>query len=536
MIVLALICLVCALIPCVLFLCNLREYRPPQLDPTRSELSAVSVLIPVRNEEANIARAIESVLANQGVELELVVLDDHSTDRTAAIVQEFTCKDSRARLETSPPLPQGWCGKQHACAALAERARFSLLVFMDADVRLESDALMRMTSFMSRENVALASGVPRQIVGAFWEKLLIPLIHFVLLGFLPMRRMRRCTDPAYAAGCGQLFIARAEEYRACGGHGAIRSSLHDGIKLPRAFRQHEFKTDLFDATSFASCRMYRSAREVFSGLSKNAVEGLAAPARILPITALLSAGQVISWLLLIAPGLDGVTRSIAAAACAGALLPRIVATQRFCQSTLFALLHPFGIMALLAIQWIALARHFIGRHETWRDRTYARSAAAAILVATTIAVFSAEPSDTHLKNFTLNDQFEARHAISFPRTKISFIVVADRKGSEQLDRWIRPVYARFRQRVAVAGVADLSKVPKGLRGLVRRAFVKELDYPVMLDWDGSVVRQFSPMENRANVFVVSTNGRTLRSWNGPADPAKLNELLRELETQTAGKE
>ena len=194
-------------------------------------------------------------------------------------------------METAPPLPQGWCGKQHSCAALAGHASAPLLVFMDADVRLAPDALARMANFMVEQDVALASGVPRQELGTAWEKILIPLIQFVLLGFLPIARMRRSVEPAYAAGCGQLFIARADDYRACGGHGAIRASLHDGIQLPRAFRRHGFKTDLFDATTLATCRMYHTAREVFSGLGKNAIEGLAAPGRIVPVTVLLVSGR-----------------------------------------------------------------------------------------------------------------------------------------------------------------------------------------------------------------------------------------------------
>ena len=99
----------------------------------------------------------------------------------------FAASDARVRLEAAPPLPAGWCGKQHACHVLAQLAKNPLLVFMDADVRLAPDALARMAGFMEENPVALASGVPRQETGTFSERLLIPLIHFILLGFLPMR-------------------------------------------------------------------------------------------------------------------------------------------------------------------------------------------------------------------------------------------------------------------------------------------------------------------------------------------------------------
>ena len=96
--------------------------------------------------------------------------------------------------------------------------------------------------------------------------------------------MRRSRHPAYGAGCGQLFLARREAYETAGGHAAIRATLHDGVKLPRAFRAAGLRTDLFDATDVASCRMYRNAGEVWRGLAKNATEGLAAPGKIVPAT------------------------------------------------------------------------------------------------------------------------------------------------------------------------------------------------------------------------------------------------------------
>ncbi len=117
----------------------------------------------------------------------------------------------------------------------------------------------------------------------FLERLVIPLIHFVLLGFLPLARMRASRSPAYAAGCGQLFLARREAYEKMGGHAVIRTSLHDGLTLPAAFRRAGLATDLFDATDVASCRMYHGAGELWRGLAKNATEGIAHPARIGPV-------------------------------------------------------------------------------------------------------------------------------------------------------------------------------------------------------------------------------------------------------------
>lgn len=373
---LVIIALVLAAVPCALFFLNLLVYRPlPQVDGYKESTSAgsigISVLIPARNEEQNIRSTLTAALASCHPHDEVIVLNDHSTDRTAEIVRTIAALDSRVRIESAPPLPAGWCGKQHACHVLAGRARNPLLVFLDADVRLAPDALARMRAYMEQSGVALASGVPHQELGTFSERLLIPLIHFILLGFLPMHGMRLSRRASMSAGCGQLFIVRRDAYAACGGHARLKDSLHDGIKLPRVFRSAGFRTDLFDATDLATCRMYHTNRDTWRGLGKNATEGLAAPGTIGPMTALLLGGQVLPFLLL------GFACALSASALSGAALaallsyaPRLVAARIFRQPLVGAWLHPLGVLALLAIQWHAFVRHLLGKPFEWKGRHY----------------------------------------------------------------------------------------------------------------------------------------------------------------------
>ncbi len=122
-----------AAIPALLFLWNLALYTQP---PTPSGREAVSVLIPARNEEHSIAASVRAALASRNVDLELIVLDDHSEDRTAEIVRAIASHDKRVRLFAAPPLLPGWCGKQFACSVLADLATKPILCFIDADVEL----------------------------------------------------------------------------------------------------------------------------------------------------------------------------------------------------------------------------------------------------------------------------------------------------------------------------------------------------------------------------------------------------------------
>ncbi len=353
-----------AVIPAALFVRNLALYRPLSRPGVRK--ARCSILIPARNEEANIGAALRSVLGSEGIDFEVIVLDDGSTDRTAEIVREIAEGDARVRLESAQPLPAGWCGKNFACHQLAALARHPLLIFLDADVRvLRSNSLARLARFMAQSRAALVSGVPREETRGLMEKLIVPLIHFVLLGFLPLRRMRTSTDPRFAAACGQILAVRRIDYERAGGHAAVADRLHDAVALARTMRARGCRTDLFDATDTFHCRMYRSASQVWSGFAKNAHEGLGSPRLILPVSLLLLGGQVLPLVLLAsAPSPLAIIATIAA------FLPRLIAVARFRQSFLGALLHPVGVAILVAIQWASFLRTLRRRPAVWKGRSY----------------------------------------------------------------------------------------------------------------------------------------------------------------------
>jgi Glycosyl transferase family 2 len=376
MLTLAIVSFLCALLPAILYARNVLLFRPPP-EPL-AERVCISVLIPARNEEAGIAACLEHVLASQHTDLDVIVLDDHSTDATAEIVREIAKKDSRLRLESSPTLPSGWSGKQHACYTLSQLAKHELLVFLDADVRVRPEGFARMAAFQRASGAAIVSGFPRQETETLLERLLIPLIHFVLLGFLPFSQMRHKVLPGLGAGCGQWFLTTASAYRQVGGHShlSVRGSFHDGVKLPRAYRVCGLMTDLCDVTQLATCRMYRSASQVWNGLAKNAREGLGAPKMLLFATTLLYLGQIWPWWVtlntLLLPPLN-LSLILPRLAILMMLAVRLDAARRFQQSWLGAILHPVGVAAFLAVQWYANLRAAIGRPVGWKGRTQTRS-------------------------------------------------------------------------------------------------------------------------------------------------------------------
>ncbi|MEM1211164.1 MAG: glycosyltransferase family 2 protein [Planctomycetota bacterium] len=374
-----------AALPFGLVMWNLLLYRRlPRVGSTVRDggLQGVSVLIPARDEAEAIGPAVRSVLANTGVELEVVVLDDESTDGTAAVVRGLMAEDDRVRLERSTKLPEGWCGKQHACYRLAGLAKHEVLCWIDADVRLEPWALSAMAAELERGGADLISGFPRQRTDTLAERLIVHLIPLVLLCYLPLWMMRRKGDVGFGAGCGQLFMAKAEAYRKSGGHSheMVRGSLHDGVTLPRAMRSAGFKTDLFDAVDLASCKMYTGWGQVWRGFAKNATEGMATPVGLPAWTVLLLGGHVLPFVLMGAwlsgglglgvgggEGWVGLEQLVMLSFAMSGVVS-VGLAWRFSQGWTAGLLRPMGVCVLVAIQWYALVRKWRGLPPVWRGR------------------------------------------------------------------------------------------------------------------------------------------------------------------------
>lgn len=362
----AIACLVLASLPLALTLFNRKLISKPVPGPVAG--LTVSVLVPARNEEGNIGAALDAILVNDAVEFEVLVCDDDSSDRTAEIVRRREREDARVRLIRAPRLAARHFGKPAACQHLAEAATGDILLFVDADVRLSGDAVGAIAATLDRSDAALISGIPHQRTVTWSEKLIVPLMDFVLYGYLPVVLMRRLTSPAYGAACGQLIAVKRDAYEQIGGHIAIAHHVHDGIALARLFRRHGFLTDLIDATAIASCRMYRNWRELLEGFAKNAHEGLGSRGGLVPWTLILGIGQVLpAFLVPFVLGVPGVGIAVVLAA-AMAYLTRSLLAIRLRHSWLGVAAHPAGMALLIGIQWYALIRRLLKRPSKWRGR------------------------------------------------------------------------------------------------------------------------------------------------------------------------
>ena len=250
---------------------NLRYFcDPPQSGPLPDPLPLVSVLIPARDEEQNIGRCLESLLRQDYPHMEILVLDDDSSDRTAEVAAEFARRDGRVRLLRGRPLPPGWHGKAYACHQLAHEAKGEWLLFTDADTVHRPASVSSSVRAADQGNGDLITYVPYLPTGSFWEKVMMPVVAFFPLFILPLGLVSRSSEPLFSFAFGPLMFFRASFYHRIGGHIAVRQEITEDMALGRVVKQHGGRLLFLNGRDVLSVRLYHNMGEIWRGFGKSA--------------------------------------------------------------------------------------------------------------------------------------------------------------------------------------------------------------------------------------------------------------------------
>jgi chlorobactene glucosyltransferase len=234
----------------------------------------ISVLIPARNEERSIEACVRSVLMQQYPNFEVIVLNDHSTDRTGEILAKLQTEFASLRVISGTALPEGWLGKCWACHQLSNVATGEVLLFTDADTVHESFSLMHSAASREESGADMLTAVPYQQLGSFWEKIIVPLVHFSIMCFLPLRMVWQSRNTAFAFANGQFILFTRTMYEKIGGHESVRQNLVEDVWLVKKVKQAGGKVMVYSGIDDVRCRMYHSGREAWQGFSKNLFAGL----------------------------------------------------------------------------------------------------------------------------------------------------------------------------------------------------------------------------------------------------------------------
>lgn len=333
-----------------------RRHKQPDQFPM------VSILVPARNEERSIANCVNSLLAQDYPNYEVLVLDDQSTDLTRDILMQIAeLQPGLHVLDGLPPRP-GMVGKNWSCSQLALQAQGELLLFTDADTEHNPKMLRTIITALIGEQADLLTGFPRQVVHTWGERLLVPFFSWVLSSFIPLVLGYRLRLPALSSAVGQLMLFRREAYLAIGGHGSVSSSVVDDLSLARRIKFAHLRWRVAHVADLVSCRMYLSSREAINGFTKNlfAVFGY----RLLPFLCAFTWLMVMFWeplivLIMVSSRLARHTQPQALVACLGlSLLLWLVHYVNLGLPFSLAFLYPFTILAnvLVALRscWFSL--------------------------------------------------------------------------------------------------------------------------------------------------------------------------------------
>jgi glycosyltransferase involved in cell wall biosynthesis len=222
----------------------------------------VSVIVPARNEEANLAQCLRSLVGQPGLAFEIIVVDDDSTDRTRQIAEQFA-----VRVISADPLPAGWSGKCNACWTGAKVAKGRWLLFTDADTRHSEDSIRQGLSEAENKDAALLSYSPHQEVHSFAERALMPLVFAELATTYRPQEVSDPNSPAAAAN-GQYLLIRREAYDAIGGHAAVAQAILEDVELAKRVKGAGYKLQ-FRQSDAVSTRMYRNFAQLREGWTKN---------------------------------------------------------------------------------------------------------------------------------------------------------------------------------------------------------------------------------------------------------------------------
>lgn len=229
----------------------------------------VSILIPARDEEMNIPNLLQSILDQDYQHYEVIVLDDHSSDRTLEICEKFAVSDKRFRVLAGKELPKDWLGKNYACYQLAQEAKGKFLMFLDADETIADGLINNTVHRMRFYRLDLLSLFTNQIMITLGERMIVPLMHFILLNLLPLRLVRLSKSPAFSAASGQFMMFHADNYKENQWHEQVRNKVVEDIEIMRSIKALGFRGEALLANGYIFCRMYRSFRGAFRGFSKN---------------------------------------------------------------------------------------------------------------------------------------------------------------------------------------------------------------------------------------------------------------------------
>jgi len=348
-----------------------------------SEGPRVSVIVPARNEAANLGPLLTSLARTSYANREVIVVDDRSTDGTGDIVRALIARtDGWLRLIEGENLPDGWYGKPWACMQGYRAATGDVLLFTDADTRHEPDLLGRAVAALADQKADLLTVFPEQTLGSFWERSVMPHMLSMLGVRYRSMHMNRTRNPLHVVANGQFILMPRASYEAIGGHEAVKHEVVEDLRLAQVVVASGRKLYATHAEEFMRTRMYRSLRGIMEGWTKNVAIGAGYSVyplfgRIVPwlIVAFIVGAWLVPPAILIAEAFADVPDRLMTWALGATILSLacwMLTNVRMRVPPLYSLIYPVGAIVTAIIIGRSALR---GRRVLWKGREYGAPAA-----------------------------------------------------------------------------------------------------------------------------------------------------------------
>jgi glycosyltransferase involved in cell wall biosynthesis len=321
----------------------------------------VSILVPVRNEEKNIIPLLESLESQDYKNIEVIVLDDKSSDNTKNLVEKFIEKRSNFKLVEGKSLPKEWLGKPWACHQLSEEATGKYFLFIDADVRIRDGAIGNSLRLMKIKYLSLFSLYPNQIMKTSGEKMVVPLINYILLSLLPLRLVFQSHSTAFAAASGQYMMFSAYAYKEFKWHEQVKLKVTEDTEIMRLVKKQLLKGKTYLGSGMVECRMYSGYKDAIEGFSKNLFAGFG-------YNVLAIASYIFFILFAYLFTIPYLTPGIIAFHVGMILVMRICISILSNQNVLFNVVcHPIQLISKVYIAFNSVKGYYLGTTE-WKGR------------------------------------------------------------------------------------------------------------------------------------------------------------------------
>lgn len=337
-------------------------------DEPHAQWPRVSIIVAARNEERKIAAGVQSLLDIDYPDLELVVINDRSTDRTGAILDELQRSNRRLRVVHLSELPKGWLGKNHALHHGASSATGELFLFTDADVIFGADVLRRAVSHFMRNSLDHLALAPSMITPTLPLGVFVSAFSFY---FSLYARPWKVRDPKSRAhiGIGAFNLVRASLYQRLGGHAPIAMRPDDDMKLGKLVKKHGGRQDFLSAGALLKVEWYENLPAAIHGLMKNAFSGVEYSVTLL-VAATIFQLTFYCWPFVAMFVLDGTPQLLNALAAATIIAVTALFAARADFPWWYALFFPLTTLLFIYITWKAALRTLWDGGIRWRETFY----------------------------------------------------------------------------------------------------------------------------------------------------------------------